>query len=62
MRRDLQPIRSRDQISTDLRLLTSRRTDMVCDRKRAINRLCAVLLEYFPALEAAFDYAMSKPR
>jgi transposase len=60
MRRDLQPIRSGDQISTDLRLLTSRRTDLVCDRTRAINRLCAVLLEYFPALEAAFDYAMVK--
>jgi transposase len=60
MRRDLQPIRSGDQISTDLRLLTSRRTDLVCDRTRAINRLCAVLLEYFPALEAAFDYAMLK--
>ena len=60
MRRDLQPIRSGDQISTDLRLPTSRRTDLVCDRTRAINRLCAVLLEYFPALEAAFDYAMLK--
>lgn len=60
MRRDLHPIRSSDQISTDLRLLISRRTDLVCDRTRAINRLCAVLLEYFPALEAAFDYAMVK--
>ena len=60
MRRDLQPIRSGDQISTDLRLLMSRRTDLVCDRTRAINRLCSVLLEYFPALEAAFDYAMVK--
>jgi transposase len=56
-RRDL---RSGDQISTDLRLLTSRRKDLVCDRTRALNRLCAVLLEYFPALEAAFDYAMVK--
>jgi transposase len=60
MRRDLQPIRSGAQISTDLRVLISRRTDLVCDRTRAINRLCAVLLEYFPALEAAFDYAMVK--
>lgn len=60
MRRDLQPIRSGDQISTDLRLLTSRRTDLVCDRTSAVNRLCATLLEYFPALEAAFDYAMVK--
>lgn len=60
MRRDLHPIHSSDQISTDLRLLISRRTDLVCDRTRAINRLCATLLEYFPALEAAFDYAMVK--
>lgn len=60
MRRDLQPISSGDQISTDLRLLISRRRDLVCDRTRAINRLCATLLEYFPALEAAFDYAMIK--
>ena len=29
MRLDLQPVRSGDQISTDLRLLTSRRTDLV---------------------------------
>src|SRR5512132_2854380 len=32
MRLDLQPVRSEDQISTDLRLLTFRRTDLVCDR------------------------------
>ena len=43
-----------------LDLLTSRRTDLVCYRTRALNRLCATLLEYFPALEAAFDYAMVK--
>jgi hypothetical protein len=43
MRRDLQPIRSGDQICTDLRLLISRRIDLVCDRTRASNRLCAVL-------------------
>lgn len=37
MRTDLQPVRSEDQISTDLRLLTARRTDLVYDRVRAIN-------------------------
>jgi transposase len=57
MRTDLQPVRGGDQISADLRLLTARRTDLVCDRVRAINRLRATLLEYFPALEAAFDYS-----
>jgi transposase len=61
MRTDLQPVRSADQISTDLRLLTSRRTDLIYDRVRAINRLRALMLEYFPALEAAFDYSKKGP-
>jgi transposase len=60
MRTDLQPVRQADPIATDLRLLTSRRTDVVCDRVRAINRLRQTLLEYFPALERAFDYSRSK--
>lgn len=60
MRTDLQPVRGADQISVDLRLLTARRTDLICDRVRAINRLRATLLEYFPALERAFDYSKSK--
>jgi transposase len=60
MRTDLQPVRGADQISVDLRLLTSRRTDLICDRVRAINRLRATMLEYFPALERAFDYSKSK--
>ena len=61
MRTDLQPVRGGDQISTDLRLLTARRTDLVFDRVRTINRLRATLLEYFPALEAAFDYSKKAP-
>jgi transposase len=60
MRRDLQPLRLGDQISADLRILTARRTDVTCDRTRVINRLRAQLLEYFPALERAFDYSASK--
>jgi hypothetical protein len=60
MRRDLQPVRTGDDISVDLRILTARRTDKACDRTRAINRLRAQLLEYFPALEQAFDYSRSK--
>jgi transposase len=60
MRTDLQPVRDADQIGVDLRLLTSRRTDLICDRVRAINRLRATLLEYFPGLERAFDYSKSK--
>lgn len=61
MRTDLQPVRRGDQISADLRLLTARRTDLVFDRVRAINRLRATMLEYFPALEAAFDYSKKAP-
>ncbi len=53
MRTDLQSVRAGDQISTDLRLLTARRTDLIFDRVCAINRLRATMLEYFPALEAA---------
>jgi transposase len=60
MRRDLQPLRSGDDIAVELRILTSRRTDLVADRTRAINRLRAQLLEYFPALERAFDYSKSR--
>jgi transposase len=60
MRRDLHPIASFDEIAADLRILTARRTDLACDRTRAINRLRDQLLGYFPALERAFDYSASK--
>ena len=61
MRTDLQQVRGGDQVSADLRLLTARRTDLVFDRVRSINRLQATVLEYFPALEAAFDYSKKAP-
>lgn len=60
MRRDLQPLRPGDETAADLRILTARRSDLVADRTRAINRLRAQLLEYFPALERAFDYSNNK--
>lgn len=60
MRRDLQPLQSSDEISTELKILTARRADLAADRTRQINRLRAQLLEYFPALERAFDYSTSK--
>ena len=60
MRTDLQPVRMPDQIAVDLRLLTSHRLDVIHDRVRAINRLRATLLEYFPALERSFDYSKNK--
>lgn len=46
---------------SNLRLLTARRTDLICDRVRSINRLRATLLEYFPTLERAFDYSQKAP-
>lgn len=51
MRNDLGRLRPGDEIAVDLRTLTRRRTDLVCDRTRQINRLRAQLLEMFPALE-----------
>ncbi len=55
MRRDLQPIRPGDDANIELRLLTERRTDLVADRTRTINRLKALLNSMFPALERALD-------
>ncbi len=60
MRHDLHPLHTGDEIAVDLRILTARRYDLVADRTRAINRLRAQMLEYFPALERAFDYSTSK--
>ena len=60
MRRDLSLLRPGDEIAVDLRILTTRRSDLVADRTRQINRLRAQLLEIFPALERAFDYSNSK--
>ena len=59
-RRDLQPVRRGDQTSVDLQILTSYRTDVMCDRVRAINQLRAMMLEYIPTLERAFDYSKNK--
>ena len=62
MRRDLQPLRPGDDIAVDLRILTARRTDLVADRTRAINRLRAQLLEYFPAWSGHSTTATARPR
>lgn len=60
MRRYLHLLQEQDEIAVDLRILTARRYDLTADRTRAINRLRAQLLEYFPALERAFNYSTSK--
>lgn len=57
MRRDLHPLRHRDETVVALRMLSARRANLACDRTRAINRLRAQLLEYFPALERSFNFA-----
>lgn len=60
MRRDIHPLRQENELSSGLRMLCSHRIDLTADRTRTINRLRATLLEYFPALEAAFDYANTR--
>lgn len=60
MRTDLQPVRIATDVALGLRLLTSHRLDVIHDRVRAINRLRATMLDYFPALERAFDYSKNK--
>jgi transposase len=53
MRRDLQPLRPGDEITTELKLLTARRADLVADRTRVISRLRGLLTSIFPALDRA---------
>lgn len=60
IRRDLQPMRVDDEIAVQLGILTSRRTDLMRDRTRSINRLRALLSTYFPALERALDLSNVK--
>jgi transposase len=60
MRTDLPAIITPDEVAVGLKLLTSHRLDVIHDRVRAINRLRAVLMEYFPALERSFDYSKNK--
>jgi transposase len=55
MRRDLAPLRPGDEITTELKILTGRRADLVADRTRAVNRLRGLLTSIFPALERALE-------
>lgn len=61
MRRDLHPLRPGDEITTELKLLTARRTDLVCDRTRNINRLRELLTGIFPGLERVLDLTNTGP-
>jgi hypothetical protein len=57
---NLQPLALRDDIAVEVRILTSRRTDLVAEAMKANNRLDAQLGEYFLALENTLDYSNSK--
>lgn len=48
------------ELVAELGLLVARRTDLVADRVRAVNRLRDVLTGYFPGLERAFDWSAHK--
>jgi hypothetical protein len=55
LRHDLKPMRPSDEATIELKLFTARRTDLACDRNRAIDRLRGTLTSMFPALERVLD-------
>ncbi|MEU2245047.1 IS110 family transposase [Streptomyces sp. NPDC018338] len=61
IRRDLKPMRPADEATIELKILTNRRTDLVRDRTRAINRLRSTLTGMFPALERALVLTSTGP-
>lgn len=61
IRRDLHLLRADDETVTDLKILTGRRTDLVADRTRTVNRLRAQLTGIFPGLERALDLTNTGP-
>jgi transposase len=61
MRRDLNLLRPHDEATIELKVLTGRRADLVCDRTRAVNRLRGVLTSMFPALERALELTNAGP-
>ena len=60
VRWDLQPLRAGDESARVCGFLRPGAPTNLRTGVRAINRLQAQLLEYFPALERAFDYSRSK--
>ncbi|KAA5824573.1 IS110 family transposase [Saccharopolyspora hirsuta] len=55
MRRDLIELRAPEELVVELRMLSTRRADVVADRTRTINRLRQQLTAICPALERAAD-------
>jgi transposase len=61
MRRNLTVLRADEDLIVELRMLVSRRQDLVSDRTRAANRLHDRLLAISPALERALDLRNQGP-
>lgn len=61
LRRDLTAVTAADPVITQVRVLTSRREDLMGDWVRGVNRLRDLLGSIFPALERAFDYSTRSP-
>lgn len=61
MRRDLTPLRPGDELTTELKLLTARRNDLVKDRTRTISRLRELLTSIFPALDRTLTLTNQGP-
>ncbi|MFE9688085.1 IS110 family transposase [Streptomyces sp. NPDC006285] len=61
MRRDLTVLRPDEELAVELRILTGRRSDLMADRTRRINRLRGQLTSIFPALERALDLSNAGP-
>ncbi|MGI5143438.1 MULTISPECIES: IS110 family transposase [unclassified Streptomyces] len=59
--RDLSPLRAADEAMAEPKLLTARRTDLVCDHTRASNCLRGLLTGIFPALERELHLAAMEP-
>jgi len=55
LRQDWRVVEQRDEVSVDLRLLVSRRRELVVDQTRRLNRLRETLTSLFPGLERAVD-------
>ena len=58
--RQLREIKPRDSVCAELRVLVSRRRDLVADQARDITRLRALLVGVFPALESALDLSTDR--
>ncbi|MEU0004575.1 IS110 family transposase [Streptomyces sp. NPDC006314] len=61
IRRDLMPLRSGDELVTELKVLTAHRRDLVDDRTRTVNRLRGHLTGIFPGLERELDLGNTGP-